>query len=432
MKIAFCKTSFFGPVSGADEIMLNYAIQLHQAGVDASVVLLYPPTSRDQYQRRLQLAGVPVTAIIPHSYVFRVLGVLRNLISSVLFFLFFLKRAPRLFRQLWQMVLDLNSRTHYRKCRSYFADSRPDVMHVFTPDSGAALMIRAGHELGIPVLYHEMGTPHHMPMLTDYYRRLETVLPLCTEVTALSPRLASDWHARYPFLPYVSVLPLISERGRTLNLGSGSRQGRDKVVFGFAARLEEGKGPLLLLAALASVNRERPLAVARIAGTGPQSSEVRDRVRQLELDDVCEFWGSYSDPLGRTAFMSSLDVFVLPSLAEGTPNSVIEAMACGVPVIATNVGGIPDILDPECGILIPPRNANALAEAMLTLARNPERRSSMGAAAKERCQKLFSPAAVMPLMLQTYARVTRNGHELPQSIGDSEGRHPWATSPEAH
>jgi glycosyltransferase involved in cell wall biosynthesis len=126
--------------------------------------------------------------------------------------------------------------------------------------------------------------------------------------------------------------------------------------------------------------------------------------------------------------MSSLDVFVLPSLAEGTPNCVIEAMACGVPVIATNVGGIPDILDPECGILIPPGNANALAEAMLTLARNPERRSRMGAAAKERCEKLFSPTAVMPLMLQTYARVTRNGHELPKCIRDSEDRHPWAPS----
>ena len=288
-------------------------------------------------------------------------------------------------------------------------------------------MIRAGHELGIPVLYHEMGTPHHMPMLTDYYRRLETVLPLCTEVTALSPRLASDWQARYPFLQNVSVLPLISERGRTLNLGSGPRKGRDKVIFGFAARLEEGKGPLVLLDAQASVNRERPLAVVRIAGIGPQSSEVRDRIRQLELDETCELWGNYSDPFGRTAFMSSLDVFVLPSLAEGTPNSVIEAMACGVPVIATNVGGIPDILNPECGILIPPRDADALAEAMLTLATNPELRARMGAAARERCEKLFSPKAVMPLVLQTYARITRNGHELPQSIRHSEERHPWAT-----
>jgi glycosyltransferase involved in cell wall biosynthesis len=427
MKIAFCKTSFFGPVSGADEIMLNYAIQLHQAGVAAEVILLYPPDGRDQYQRRLQLAGVPVTVIIPHSYVFKFLGVLRNLISSVLFFLFFLKRAPRLLRKLWQMVLDLNSRTHYRRCLSYLAQSRADAMHVFTPDSGAALMIKAGHELGIPVLYHEMGTPHHMPMLADYYRRLETVLPLCTEVAALSPRLASDWEARYPFLPYVSVLPLISERGRTLNLSSGSRKGRDKVIFGFAARLEEGKGPLVLLDALAIVNREKPLAVVRIAGMGPQSSEVRERVRQLELDETCELWGNYSDPLGRTTFMSSLDVFVLPSLAEGTPNGVIEAMACGVPVIATNVGGIPDILDPESGILIPPRDADALAEAMLTLASNPELRDRMGAAAKVRCEKLFSAAAVMPLMFQTYARVTRNGHDLPQSpLRDSEEAHPWA------
>ena len=74
------------------------------------------------------------------------------------------------------------------------------------------------------------------------------------------------------------------------------------------------------------------------------------------------------------------------------------------------------------------RNADALAEAMLTLARNPELRITMSAAAKERCERLLSPTAVMPLMLETYARVTRNGHELPQSVRDSDGRHPWAPS----
>src|SRR5882762_9885197 len=118
----------------------------------------------------------------------------------------------------------------------------------------AALMIRAGHELGIPVLYHEMGTSQHMPMLTDYYRRLEAVLPLCTEVAALSPRLASEWEVRFPFLPSVSVLPLIMERSKALNLGSPSQADADEIIFGFAARLEEGKGPLVLLDALAKVN----------------------------------------------------------------------------------------------------------------------------------------------------------------------------------
>lgn len=426
LKIALCKNSFAGPVSGADEIMLNYAVHLHHAGHEVRVVLLYPPTGNDQYLRRLQLADVTVTVVIPRSYLFGFLRALRNVLSSALFFLFLLKRAPEGLRKIWQVALRLISHLHYRQCRAYFAKHRPDLLHVFTPDNGAALMIRAGHEVGIPVLYHEMGTSHHLPMLADYYRRLERVLPLCTEVAALSPRLAAEWSARFPFLGSVSVLPLIMERSQTFNLASQSSVEPNEIVFGFAARLEEGKGPLVLIDALVKVNRERPLAVARFAGIGPQLSEVKVRARELVLGDACEFVGHYSDPLGRTAFMNSLDVFVLPSFAEGTPNSIIEAMAHGVPVIASEVGGIPDILDADSGILVPPGDAAALAEAMLKLAQNPKQRERMGAAAKRRYEQLFSPNAVVPLMLQTYGRVTRNGHEFAKKIYENGNCHPWA------
>ena len=287
-------------------------------------------------------------------------------------------------------------------------------------------MIRAGHELGIPVLYHEMGTAHHLPMLEDYYRRLEKVLPLCTEVAALSPRLAAEWSMRFPFLRSVSVLPLIIEGSETHSLDPLRSSNSIGTVFGFAARLEEGKGPLVLLDALAKVNRERPLAVARIAGMGPQLLEAKARVRELNLRDTCDFVGHYSDPRLRSAFMNSLDVFVLPSLAEGTPNGVIEAMAHGIPVIASNVGGIPDIIDADSGILVPPGDVTALADAMAALANDPKRRNEMGAAARERHQKLFAPTAVVPLLLNVYHRVTGNGHSANDITADNNHLHPWA------
>jgi len=423
LKIALCKSSLLGPVSGADEIMLNYAVHLRRRGYDVEVVLLYAPNDNDQYLRRLQSNGVPVTIIVRKSFLFAVLRMLRNLFSSVLFFLFLLRRAPEGFRKFWQVALRLIAHLHYRECRAYFARNRPNLMHVFTPDAGAAMMIRAGHELGIPVLYHEMGTPHHMPMLEDYYRRLETVLPLCTEFAALSPQLASDWLVRFPFLRSVTVLPLIMERSKTFDLRAHLSAPPEETVFGFAARVEEGKGPMVLLDALAIVNRERPVAIARIAGSGPQLSAVKARARELALGDACEFVGQYSEPLGRSAFMDSLDVFVLPSLAEGTPNGIIEAMAHGVPIVASTVGGIPDIIDPQSGILIPTGDADALADAMLLLAENPERRKQMGAAARERYEKLFEPAVVVPLMLKVYGRVAGNGH-MAMASGNGHS-HPW-------
>jgi len=426
MKIALCKTTIFGPISGADEIMLNYAVHLHQTGHDVSVVLLYPPSGNDQYLRRLQGKGVPVKTIVVRSYLFAFLRLLRNLLSSMLFFLFFVKRAPSGLRRIWQVAIRLITHFHYHACHAYFASQRPDLLHVFTPDTGAAMMIRAGHELGIPVLYHEMGTAHHLPMLEDYYRRLEKVLPLCTEVAALSPRLAAEWSIRFPFLSSVSVLPLIMEGSNTHSLDSFRSNNSVETVFGFAARLEEGKGPLVLLDALAKVNRERPLAVARIAGTGPQLLDVKARVRELDLRDACELVGNYSDPRLRSAFMNSLDVFVLPSLAEGTPNGIIEAMAHGIPVIATNVGGIPDVIDADSGILVPPGDAAALADAMAKLANDPKRRNEMGAVARERHQKLFAPTVVMPLLLNTYHRVARNGHSAKDITCDNNHSHPWA------
>lgn len=427
LKIAFCKTNLAGPISGADEVMLNYAINLHQAGHEVMVVLLYPSSVDDQHLQRLQLSGVPVCAIIKRSYLVGFLRALRQVLTSALFFLFLLKSSPEQLRKLWQIALRVVSLFHYRECRAFFAQRRPDVLHVFTPDAGAAMMIRAGHEVGIPVLYHEMGTARHLPMLTDYYRGLETVLPLCTEVAALSPRLAGEWSVRFPFLRSVSVLPLIIERSNAFNLVPQSPVDSDEIIFGFAARLEEGKGPLVLLDALAQVNREQPVAIARIAGIGPQLVEVKARVRELKLGGACEFVGYYSEPLGRTAFMNSLDVFVLPSLAEGTPNSIIEAMAHGIPVIASNVGGIPDIVDAESGILVPPADAAALAGAMMTLAQDTKRRKEMGVAARARYEKLFAPKAVMPLMLEIYQRVIGNGHAANAIIPDNDQQHPWAT-----
>lgn len=423
MKIGLCKSSLFGPISGADEVMLNYAVHLRRAGHDVSVSLLYSPTEGDQYLRRLKLNDVPVSTIIPRSYLLICLRLLRNL-GSLLFFLYLVGRARHRLRDVWQVAVRWITRIHYQACRTFLQRQRLDVLHIFTPDAGAALMIRAGHELGIPVLYHEMGTPHHMPMLTDHYRYLEKVLPLCTEVAALSPRLAAEWSLRFPFLDSVSVLPLIVEAGDHVESGEDPNSD-DKIVFGFAARMEEGKGPLVLLEAIDQLRRKGVRSVTRMAGKGPQYWDVKARARTLGLDGACELVPSYSNTVGRDTFMKSLDVFVLPSLAEGTPNGVIEAMAHGLPIIATWVGGIPDIVNAECGILIPPGDADALAEAMQRLARDPALRVAMGAAAKRRCEKLFSSQTVLPVMLRTYARVTRNGHEFAQTISENKMRHPW-------
>lgn len=426
MKIALCKTCFAGPVSGADETLVTYATTLRERGYDVRVVLLYRCAEDDPYYLRLKNARVPVSFVVKRSVLFEILRTVRDLAASIFFFIFFIPGAKEFLRQIWQSIMAFTTRPRYRSCLHFFEQLQANVLHVFTPDAGAAVMIRAGNKLGIPVLYHELGTSNHLPMLRGYYRRLKKVLPFCSEVAALSPRLATEWSARYPFLPAISVVPIIIERSKTFNLFSAAAGNRQEIVFGFAARMEEGKGPLILLDAIARVNHSGPLAVARLAGVGAESARVKARARQLALGDACEFVGYYSEPLGRSAFMNSLDVFVLPSFAEGTPNGIIEAMAHGLPVIASNVGGIPDVLGDDAGILVPPGDASALAEAMIRLAKDSDLRKRMGVAAQARYQEFFSPSAVVPLMLQTYGRVTRDGHEFAKDISGDGNIHPWA------
>jgi glycosyltransferase involved in cell wall biosynthesis len=423
MKIALCKSHFFGPVSGADEILVSYAISLRRAGHDVDVVLLYKPPENDRFGRRLRQEGVPVLNVIDRSIAFIILRSVRGLVSSFLLFFLLFPRSEASLRKIWQVLIDLISRVHYKTCRAYFANHRYDLLHVFTPDTGATLLIRAGKEAGVPVLYHEMGTPHYLPGLDPHYKRLEKVLPLCSEAAALSPTLARQWSERFPFLSSVSVLPLLTDDSEMLNIST--RLGvNGETIFGYAARIETGKGPLVLADATAQLRESRSDVLVRLAGVGPATQEVKARVRELQLNGSWEFAGSYSGAVGCSAFMRTLDVFVLPSFAEGTSKSIIEAMAHGLPIITTNVGGSPDLLTPETGILIPPGDCVALAEAMHRLAADPELRKRMGAAARARYLKLFAPDAELSMLVSTYSRVSgSNGHK---PITSRNGHHPWA------
>jgi len=114
----------------------------------------------------------------------------------------------------------------------------------------------------------------------------------------------------------------------------------------------------------------------------------------------------------------------MPSFSEGTPNSIVEAMACGKPIIASEVGGIPDMIGDDAGICVPAGDAQALAAAMWRLARDKDLRLKMGFAARERYEKLFSPKVVLPLLTGIYRMVSRNGKvtDLDEAKGPA---HPW-------
>ena len=222
-------------------------------------------------------------------------------------------------------------------------------------------MIQAGHNVGIPVLYQELGLPYHPPDFASYYHRFTSVLSLCTEVAALSPKLLKHCRDELPVSNSLSILPLMSEDTPNGNGNWPSRNGH--VNFGFASRMEELKGPMVLMGAFALAHRHAPNVRLKIAGDGSQREKVTALSRSLNVFSHYEYSGVYTRAEDRAAFMHDVDVFVMPSFTEGTPLCIIEAMANAKPIIASAVGGIPDMIDADSGILVPPGDEDALAKA---------------------------------------------------------------------
>jgi glycosyltransferase involved in cell wall biosynthesis len=423
MRIVFGKGVLQGPISGADEILTANAAQLQQAGHTVSVLLMYPHTLSDQYYLRLREAGVSVASVaspgMRHS-----LNAGRRLARRLLEIF---PASQNILRQRAQKIATGIASRYYDQCYAYFKEACPDLVHIITPDPSAMVMIRAAHAAGIPVLYQEVGTPFHPPGYEPYYEQFTTVLPLCAEVTALSPQLARECREKLP-AANISVLPILIDEEFNRAATNGRRHRNGNVTFGFAARLEHLKGPLALIDAFASAQQKFRDIKLRIAGDGSLKQKVIARAKTHRVARQCEFAEIYTLNKQKIAFMQSLDVFVLPSLTEGTPNGIIEAMAHGLPIISTTVGGVPDLVTDETGILVPPGDTEALARAMSRLAEDPHLRARMGHAARERYEKLFNPALVLTLMLDTYKRVAgRNGNHAPQTSPNGDGSlHPWA------
>ena len=231
-------------------------------------------------------------------------------------------------------------------------------------------------------------------------------LPLCAEVTALSPLLAQELSRVAPHVGPAKVLPLISPDHNGIPV---RERKRDVVTFGFAARLEHLKGPLRLLEAFGIAHQTHAQMELTIAGDGSQRAEFINRSRSLGLEQKCQLVGVYKTLKERSEFMASFDVFVLPSLTEGTPNVIIEAMAHGKPIIANAVGGVPDLVTDDVGILVPPDDIQALAAAMVRLSRDSDLRGKMGVAARKKYEQLFTPQAVLPVLVDLYRGVVA-GH----------------------
>ena len=185
----------------------------------------------------------------------------------------------------------------------------------------------------------------------------------------------------------------------------------DDIVVGALGTLVPRKGHRVLIEALALARRpgDQTAEMAAvgghlrclIAGAGPQAAELAGRARELGCLDEVRLLGRLEES---RELLWALDLFAMPSLKEGLGVAALEAMACGLPVVASAVGGLGEVVeDGISGMLVTPGDAAALAGALIKLAASAEDRVAMGAAARTRAVERFSMGAMARGTLEVYA-----------------------------
>jgi len=180
-----------------------------------------------------------------------------------------------------------------------------------------------------------------------------------------------------------SASPLAAARVRqTFNVPA------DALLMGTVGRLHRAKGLADLLAALAQVRERIPTVRLLLVGDGELRGELEAQTQSLGLSSVVTFAGIRADV---PEILAALDIFVLPSLWEGMPLVLLEAMAASLPVVVTAVGGTPEVVvDGVTGLLVPPRDPAALAQAIIRLLRDPDLRRRMGRAGRRQIEQHFA------------------------------------------
>jgi glycosyltransferase involved in cell wall biosynthesis len=295
-------------------------------------------------------------------------------------------------RELWRFV-------------QFLREIEPDVvhgflMHAYIPATFVARLT------GVPVVVASRRSLSHFKARTHHWRLAERAANRLTDrLVANSEAVRADVIASEHVNP--SLVEVIhngidaAEYDQPPDPALRFTLGLDErgPILAVVANLIHYKGHGYVLDALAQVRTRFPAVRALFVGEGPMRSRIEAQIARLHLQDCVALVGSRSDV---AALLSQADLLVHPSTEEGFSNVILEAMATEKPVVATTVGGNAEaVVDGETGVLVPPRDAAALAAAIIGLVENPNRARAMGAAGRQRVAAVFPVAR----MVKAYERM---------------------------
>lgn len=276
---------------------------------------------------------------------------------------------------------------------------RPAIVHAQGLKAAGAATLARGRARLVVTVHNAPGSSRRAPP-----GAARAALRAADVVIAVSDELARSLPSSLP----TRVVPLAIPAARATPSRPRSdvrrELGEGPIVLTLA-RLEPQKDLEVLLASARLVAPRVPGARFLIAGSGPQEASLRRRASELGLDDVVAFLGYREDA---TDLLAAADVLALSSRWEGVPFSVLEAAALGVPVVATRVGGLPEIIqDGVSGSLVPPRDPAALAAAIERVLTDPARAQAMAELARSRLASRPDERACVREIAQIYRDLLR-------------------------
>ncbi|MBW6486205.1 MAG: glycosyltransferase family 4 protein [Syntrophobacterales bacterium] len=292
---------------------------------------------------------------------------------------------------------------------------KPDIVHTHTSKAGM-LGRWAARLCRVPAVIH---TPHgHVfwgyfnPAKTRLFIMLERWTARITDaLIMLTPQELQD-HLGWGIAPRekftvihsgVNLKKFSSAQSRSDRKRAISEVPENMVVIGTVGRLTAIKGQDVLIRAFAELKQAGEDVFLVLLGEGERRGELEEMARHLQISDSVMFLGWRPEV---AAVMASFDIFCLPSLNEGMGKVIVEAMAMGLPVVASNVGGIKDLVRKgENGLLVPPGDATALAKALSLLCSAPQERRRMGDAGR-----LLAPSYSSEAMIKKVDRLYEGGN----------------------
>lgn len=329
-------------MGGAEIMCESLTIELAKKGIDIKIVSLY--SYETPITERLIKAGVEII---------------------------FLDKKPG---------IDLSI---LKKLKKLFKEEQPDVVHSHLNAQKYAMI--AAKRAGVPTRVHTVHNVAEKELnkidrfLAKRFYKKHNVIPV-----ALSDAIHSTIIKTYE-IPADSVPIILNGIDLSRCLVKNNYDIKDTIKILHIGRFSEQKNHKGLIDAFKIFHALKPNSILKLIGTGDKFDEINEYVAENNLTDSVQFLGIQTNVY---PYINEADIFVLPSLYEGIPITLIEAMGTGIPIVATNVGGIPDMLTNGKNAILTPVNTEKIAESFWELAENQEKRKLLGENAKKEAIKL--------------------------------------------